>query len=388
MKIVMFLVFISTAITIYSLLNYYFIRKHKNIITLKSLPRILFRLVLITIILTPILTIIFSWNNIPVMAAFTGFPGYSWIAFLFLFLMIHGTADIILFIVEKAGVSPPAHLARRIFIVTMLLSIAVLVFGYHEARQIRVERLTIKTTKLPPEAKPIRILQLSDIHFSPVISVETAQQIKEITLKEMPDIIVSTGDLLDRGILEGEQVNAVMKSLKAPLGKIAVPGNHEFFAGIKNSTEFTKKAGFTMLRNEAITISGILNIAGVDDPAAKRTLLETLPGTRPLPEKEILSPLDSGKYTILLKHQPRIDSESRALFDLQLSGHTHAGQIFPFTLIVKLVFPYLCGLYEIDDNTKLYVNRGTGTWGPPFRFLAPPEITVIDLVPEERQTQK
>jgi len=84
---------------------------------------------------------------------------------------------------------------------------------------------------------------------------------------------------------------------------------------------------------------------------------------------------------VLLKHQPVVSKASQGLFDLQLSGHTHKGQIFPFSLITKLFYRMHTGLSTLDDNAKLYVNRGSGTWGPPIRFLSPPEVTVIDIVP-------
>ncbi len=102
-----------------------------------------------------------------------------------------------------------------------------------------------------------------------------------------------------------------------------------------------------------------------------------------LSEEKIFSGLSSDRITIFLKHQPRVEKDSMGRFDLQLSGHTHNGQIFPFRLIVSLFYPYMSGLYELKDGSHIYVNRGTGTWGPPVRFLSPPEITVIEFVREE-----
>ncbi|MCP4749752.1 MAG: metallophosphoesterase [Proteobacteria bacterium] len=370
-----FILFIVVVITVYSLLNYYFIRKHRNVVNLRTLPTILLRLVLFTIILTPAATMVFSWYGPSLLATITGFTGYSWLAFLFLFLVIHGVADIVMFAAEKAGFSPTPRLAKGVFTLTMILSISILLYGRHEAQRLEVERIVIQTRKLPSHIKKLTIVQFSDVHFSPIIGEKTAGKLAELVQRENPDIIVSTGDLIDRGIAHPARIIAALNTLHAPLGKYAITGNHEFIAGIEESMEFTRRAGFEMLRNKAVSPGNLVNIVGLDDVEAARFGI-----SGGVSEKEILSGLEHDRYTILLKHQPRIDKNNLKLFDLQLSGHTHSGQIFPFTLIVKAVFPYLAGLYDLDDETRIYVNKGAGTWGPPIRFMASPEIAVIELV--------
>jgi len=368
-----FFIFISIAITIYSLMNYYFIKKHRNILTGKSLPSILLRLLLITVILTPVATIFFSQKGAPLWAAVTGFTGYSWLAFLFLFLVIHGLADIVLYITEKAGFIPPGYMAREVLAGTLILSISVLAYGFYEADTPRIERIVLETEKLPADVKNIKIMQVSDIHFSPLISVEKAEVIKKIAEQEKPDIVVSTGDFLDRSIRNSDEVAEVMRSINVPTGKYAITGNHEFITGLKESVQFIEKSGFTMLRNSSVTIMGV-NLTGVDDYSGKR-----LGYYSEAEESRLLTISENGLYTVLLKHQPRVSKGSVGRFDLQLSGHTHGGQIFPFTLLVKLTFPYICGEYDLGNGSRLYVSRGTGTWGPPVRFIASPEVTIVEL---------
>ncbi len=370
-----FILMVIVFITVYSLLNYYFLRKHRSVANLRPFPGILVKLALTTLIFTPIATIIFSQHGPPFMAAITGFTGYSWLAFLFLFLVIHGLADLGLFLVKLLGYASTPKTARILFSTTLILSIGILVFGGYEARQVYLEVVEISTTKLPPETKHLKLVQLSDIHFSPITGPKTAQKLLDIVNHEEPDLIVITGDLLDRGIIEKDKVISILRQMRAPKGKFAITGNHEFFAGIEESTTFIQQIGFRLLRNEAVSVENAITIVGMDDPTVKR-----FDETVDISEGRILKKLDNGKFTLLLKHQPRIDESSLDYFDLQLSGHTHAGQIFPFTLLVKIVFPYLCGMYQLDSDTQLYVSRGTGTWGPPFRFLAPPEVTVINLV--------
>ena len=155
-------------------------------------------------------------------------------------------------------------------------------------------------------------------------------------------------------------------------------GNHELYAGLDQAISFTERAGFRVLQNEGSTAGGLINVVGVDDPAILRVTHSWL-----APEKTLLSKVSSDKFTLLLKHRPAVDQESLGLFDLQLSGHVHKGQIFPFNLLTYLFYPVRTGFALYPQNSALYVSRGTGTWGPPIRFLAPPEITVIELIHAE-----
>jgi uncharacterized protein len=171
----------------------------------------------------------------------------------------------------------------------------------------------------------------------------------------------------------------MLQEIKARFGKFAVTGNHEFYAGLPQSLEFTRRGGFSLLRGESATAGRAVNIAGVDDFAA-----EAYGGMRGLPEKELLSRLSREKFTVLLKHRPAVAKESLGLFDLQISGHTHQGQIFPFRLLTRIAFPFAGGFFRLSNGAFLYVNRGSGTWGPPIRFLTPPEVTIYEIVPGKR----
>jgi predicted MPP superfamily phosphohydrolase len=140
-----------------------------------------------------------------------------------------------------------------------------------------------------------------------------------------------------------------------------------------------------MLRNENVVIDNFLNIAAIDDPAGNGRFGNDSPPPEDPSEKKVIEAFLPDHLNIFLKHQPRIEKESIGKFDLQLSGHSHKGQIFPFTLIVFLFYPYLDGLYKLENSSLLYVSRGTGTWGPPVRFLTFPEITVIDFQRERSE---
>ena len=176
-----------------------------------------------------------------------------------------------------------------------------------------------------------------------------------------------------------ETLTDMFQNIPTKYGKFAITGNHEFYAGLNRALAFTEKAGFTILRGEGKTVSNFLNVAGVDDPARGSYSQDGA-----VSEKVLLEKLPREKFTLFLKHQPVISSDSLEMFDLQLSGHSHKGQIFPFNLVTKLYYRMHTGLSKINGNTLLYVSRGSGTWGPPVRFLSPPEVTVIDITYKNR----
>jgi predicted MPP superfamily phosphohydrolase len=169
-----------------------------------------------------------------------------------------------------------------------------------------------------------------------------------------------------------------LTKLNATRGKYAVTGNHEAIAGVEKARDFTERAGFTLLSNRGITLDHLINIVGVDDPAVQGRL--QTPADQ---EQKLLEQFSADEFTLFLKHQPVVASETRGMFDLQLSGHTHGGQIFPFTILTKLFYPVPSGLSQIGTESWLYVSKGAGTWGPPVRVLAKPEVSVFYLEPEK-----
>ena len=164
-------------------------------------------------------------------------------------------------------------------------------------------------------------------------------------------------------------------SVKAPLGKFAVMGNHEYYAGVDYSTEFHRMAGFQMLRDKVVRPVAGLSIVGLDFRE------RVVPGaSKELNAVKLLEALPNGDSVIVLKHVPFVQGGLAGRVALQLSGHTHNGQIFPFNLPTKVVYPYITGTYDLPEGGKLHVSRGTGSWGPPVRVLSPPELTVIELI--------
>jgi predicted MPP superfamily phosphohydrolase len=379
-SLISFILFLAVFFTLYGLLHFYLYRKLTCAFHVTWPYHVLIITFFVLMLLAPLLVNILTHRGSHRLATYLGYVGYTWMGALFLFFSIHLLIDIyqlIIFLLSKSSLQLITALNpgnKVSFLLAVLVSLGIIVYGSFEAKNFKDETVSLRTRKLPPGVNALRIVQISDIHFSVINGVSLARKIVERIDGLHPDIIVSTGDLTDRGLNEKERVEELFRNLKAPYGKYAVTGNHEFYAGINEAIEFTEKAGFRMLRNEGIQIAGLVNIVGVDDPAAKRLGMDTN-----VPESKILGRFSNDKLTILLKHRPMIGEMSKGLFDLQLSGHLHKGQIFPFTLITSLLFQYHDGLFKLKADSYLYVSRGTGTWGPPVRFLSRPEITLIEF---------
>lgn len=314
-------------------------------------------------------------------ARMLSFVGYTWLGILFLFTSLSLFLDLYRLLIRSAELVQRAEYANLkptagvLFYLPLIVSLLIAAYGYGEALSIRTERITIRTPKIPEAVGRVRIVQISDLHLGLIIREERLSTILKLVRDAEPDIFVSTGDLVDGQINGMPGLSDMFSNINPRYGKFAVTGNHEYYAGLEQALAFTRKSGFRVLRNEAVDIDGILNIAGVDDMAVRpRAVLAD--GI----EKVVLSRIPGGMFTLFLKHRPLVDRGSAGLFDLQLSGHVHRGQIFPFSILTKLYYPVHAGFSNLGSGSFLYVSRGTGTWGPPIRFLSPPEITVIDLV--------
>jgi len=339
-------------------------------------------LLLFTVLLcAPIVTHHLSRHGYEDGARFVSHLGYLWMGFLFFFVCLNLSVDLLRLPLRAMGPDGIAANAARglaglpAFLSIAVLAVALSAYAIVEASRIEVVRVRIVTERLPASVPSVRIAQITDLHLGLIHRNGKAREVATIVARERPDIFVSTGDLVD-GQLDGiAGLAEILRGIPAPRGKFAVLGNHEYYAGIDRAIAFTRKAGFTLLRNESVTIDDAVRIAGVDDPAGARFGRTGGPS-----EAAILGNPPGGRFTLLLKHRPQLDPGPGGKFDLQLSGHTHHGQIFPFRLLTRLVFPLLAGDHPVPGGGTLHVSRGTGTWGPPMRFLAPPEVTVVDIV--------
>lgn len=371
--------FLITFLLLYSTLHLYLFVKLQFAFHLRFVPNIFIVVFMVVMTCAPFAVRLAEKAGHEPFARLMAYAGYTWMGFLFLFFSFSICIDIFRMVIYVSGLifkkdlSYLASAYKLFFLIPMIYASLAAVYGYWEAKNITIERIIIKTPKISESLGKVTIAQVSDVHLGLIVREERLKRIVDAVRKIDPDILVSTGDLVDGQIDGLNGLIGMLDEIKPQYGKFAVTGNHEFYAGIKKSLDFTQKAGFRILRGDGVTVGGVINIAGVDDIAG-------LPFNYvEIQERLLLSRLPQNLFTILLKHHPVVDENAVGLFDLQLSGHTHNGQIFPFRFITRFFFPVYAGYHSLPKGSKLYVNRGSGTWGPPIRFLAPPEVTVIEL---------
>ena len=240
-----------------------------------------------------------------------------------------------------------------------------------------VKKFNVSLKGLPEALKGFKIVQISDLHLGQMMTKKILEQIVDQVNSLKPDLIAITGDLADGSTAKLLSEANPLKNLKAEKGIYFVTGNHEYYSGVENWTLAIEKMGIKVLNNENIKIrreDDYFYLAGVTDHEGKNFGQEHASDF-----KKALSGLGNGKKKILLAHQPiAVQKASEYGTDLVLAGHTHGGQIWPFNYLVYLQQPYLKGFYDYN-GTKLYVNQGTGCWGPPVRLGSKNEITQIIL---------
>jgi predicted MPP superfamily phosphohydrolase len=343
----------------------------------------LFRLVLAAwlalMVLGPLLVnCLDKWRCVTA-ASVLGAVTYLWMAVVFWFVVMGLAASAWNLAVQGVALAapsarhallPPAATVSGILATCLVL----LVLGLIEAQDIRLHRITLKVPNL---SRTVRLVQVSDLHLGLHTGPRRLAKTVELIREAAPDILVSTGDLVDGRLEHIEVMAAALADLRPPLGKFAVLGNHEFYNGVKMSLAFHEACGFRVLRGEWTSAGEALRIAGVDDPAG-------LALRQPcFDDEDAALPPARTIATLLLKHQPRAARGSLGRYDLQLSGHTHGGQIFPFHALTSLFYPLYRGRHDLAGGSRLYASLGAGTWGPPIRLFAPPEVTLFTLEPEE-----
>jgi hypothetical protein len=375
--------FLLTFISLYGAIHLYLFVKARSAFALGLGASVAMALFLTAMVVAPIAVRVLDRHGIHLAGRYLAYFAYTWMGLLFFFLCLSLCLDVYNLSMRVLALLPGFSTGSLLwkgrdsftFIILGVLFLGGL--SAYSAWQIRLERVVLQTVKLPAQVEKITIAQISDVHLGPMVGERRLARIVRLLERGKPDLVVATGDLVDAQMDRLNNLADMLTQLNPPLGKFAITGNHEFYAGIRQSESFLRAAGFNLLRNEGLKLDGLLKIVGVDDPAGKRRYPEnSVVGKE---EKILLADSDSERFTLLLKHRPRVEKESLGRFDLQLSGHTHGGQIFPFNLITRLFYSKQTGLHRLGKGSLLYVSRGTGTWGPPMRFLSPPEVTLIEL---------
>ncbi|WP_234433274.1 metallophosphoesterase, partial [Streptomyces sp. NRRL WC-3549] len=286
---------------------------------------------------------------------------------------------------EPAGTPAPPAVAgpsRRLFVARAVGGAAALAglgtvgYGtYGVLRGPRVKRITVPLARLPRSAHGFRIAVVSDIHLGPILGRSHTRRIVDTINATSPDLVAVVGDLVDGSVADLGTAAEPLAGLESRHGAYFVTGNHEYFSGAAEWVSHVRELGLHPLENARVEIAGF-DLAGVNDVAGESE------GQGP-DFAAALGDRDRGRASVLLAHQPVVIDDAVAHgVDLQLSGHTHGGQLWPGNLVAELANPTVAGLERYGD-TQLYVSRGAGAWGPPVRVGAPSDITVVELASKQ-----
>ncbi|MFD3592953.1 metallophosphoesterase [Nocardia sp. NPDC058640] len=263
----------------------------------------------------------------------------------------------------------------------VVIALGLSVFGVYEARRIpQVRTVDIAIPGLADGLDGLRVVVITDTHFAALDREQWSKEVVDKVNAQRPDIVGLAGDLVDGSVHKRRDQVAPLAGVEAPLGRFYITGNHEYLDDAQSWIDYMASIGWQPLHNAHRTVDrdgDRLVVAGIDDPAGA-----DVAGHGPdLPAA--LAGTDPALPVVLLAHQPKqVADSSAAGVELQISGHTHGGQIWPFHYLVRLDQPVVQGLSKHADNTQLYTSRGTGYWGPPMRVFAPSEITVLVLHPQ------
>ncbi|MFJ8882129.1 metallophosphoesterase [Streptomyces sp. NPDC102402] len=302
--------------------------------------------------------------------------GVVWV--LFTWSVLGGLVNLVLTGFDIGG----ADRARTVAVAVAAVSAGLLAWGHYEAMRVpRVKRLDVHLPRLGAGLDGTRVVVLADTHYGPIDRAKWSARVTEAVNALDADVVVHAGDIADGTPSQRLEQSAPLGTVRSRLAKVYVTGNHEYSGEAQGWLDRMAELGWEPLHNRHVVVErggDTLVLAGVDDVTAESSglaghranLLGALAGT------------DPGQPVLLVAHQPKFVPQAAAAgIDLQVSGHTHGGQIWPFNFLVRIDQPVVSGLSRHGERTQLYTSRGTGFWGPPFRVFAPSEITLLTLRP-------
>ena len=376
------IIFLSIVTTIYVLVNFNIYRHTRIVFQPNEFFSLVLKVLLILLILSYPLGRVLERLAPSIFSDVLVKTGSIWLgAMLYLTLMFFAQDIIRLFfwISGNSTLFSPATkliLFQRISIGIYVTTAILLIGGYINALYPAVNHVDIKINKKIDYASSLKVGAASDIHLGTVISNGRLERFVTMMNDQKPDIILLAGDIFDEDLepVIKRDMGKLLSKLHAPLGVYAVTGNHEFIGGVVPAVEYLEKHGITVVRDSVVTPNGVLNIVGREDRQSKM-----MAGFSRKSLAEIVQNVDMSKPTILLDHQPyNLHEAEENGIDLQISGHTHHGQVWPFNFITKAIFEVSRG-YKMKGNSHFYVSTGFGTWGPPIRIGNRPEIVVFDI---------
>jgi len=382
MKIMHFLFFFIIALTIYGLINYYIFIRGLQAIPHASTLRIYYPIVFWFVVLSFILGRVMEgfWLSKPSQVLI--WVGSFWLGAMVYFFLIVVLLDFLRLLNHWFPLFPSVITvnyvkAKQIVALVAIGVVAITVLaGYINALNPRIRTLNLNIPKKANGLRTVNLAVVSDIHLGTIVGSSRFSRIVEKINQLNPDIVILPGDIVDEdlGPVIKQNLGETLKNIKSKLGMVAVTGNHEYIGGVEKACKYLADHNVLMLRDSILKVNNSFYLVGREDRSIKG-----FTGKQRKPLEELMAQVDKSYPIILLDHQPL--NLSQAVVngaDLQISGHTHHGQIWPLTYITDMIYEVSCG-YKRKGDTQIYVSSGAGTWGPPIRTGTIPEIVNIKL---------
>ena len=376
--------FLVIALSVYGLVNFYIARRGWQFLTICPAVRWLFLSAFILLVLSyPIGRVLLARGGIDLAGPFIKIGSLHLALMLHLFMGVLlvdlvRLADALFRFLPAALLGSGGRAGPVLFALVFGAAVLTIAAGAINAAHPKVTGLEIRIDKKAGELERLTVVMASDLHLGTIIGPKRLGKLVDRINALDPDIVLFPGDLVDESVTDDQEarMSSVMLRLRAPLGVFAVPGNHEFYSGLERNLACLRACGIRVLEDEAAEVAGSFVLIGRRDPSVLKRG-EARVGIREIMTRE---KVDESLPLILLDHQPlRLEEAEAAGIDLQLSGHTHAGQLFPLNIINQRVWELHRG-YLRKGKTHYYVTPGLGTWGPPVRTGSRPEIVRIVLV--------
>jgi predicted MPP superfamily phosphohydrolase len=381
MKFIGVIIFFSIFFSVYFAGNYYvYIRGLQAMPTIGWL-RASYRIVFIILAFSFIISRFSAHSSFFTLNHVLNWTGSFWLAALVYFLIILLFIEIIRLSNVAFHFLPDPNsvayylLKLKVLVIAVVAVGIVLIYGHYNAIHPQIVNLKLPINK-PFENGKLKIVAASDIHLGPLVGKGRLEEFVEIVNSQNPDIILLAGDLLDESqdAILLENTGEPLKNLKAKYGVYAVVGNHEYIGGIKGALKYIESLNIRVIKDSSVLINNAFYVIGRDDYGSGRSTN----ARKSL--SALVSGLDITKPFILMDHQPyKLQEAVENGIDLQISGHTHNGQFWPFNYLIKSMFEVPWG-YKKKENSHIYVSSGFGSWGPPVRIGNRPEIVVIECV--------
>jgi predicted MPP superfamily phosphohydrolase len=373
------LIFFLIAFTIYFLTNLYIFLKGLNAIPPAGNFRLLYTIVFILLASTFILGKILERNNSTIFTDILNIIGGFWMGFMLYAFLLLIISDIALPVLRLSGIITVENvpfLKKWSFLITLAISFVLITGGFINAIIPVVRKYDIVIDKSAGDLKNLRIAAVSDIHLGSIIRKRSIKKLSGMLQKSNPDIVFLLGDIVD-GEIGPVLRDDLLKYFTCPKckdGLLAITGNHEFIGGASITIPYIEKNGIRILKDEVVTLDGGIQIIGRIDRDGYR-----FDRKERLPLGDLMKQVDQTKPIILLDHQPlKLYETEKAGVDLQLSGHTHNGQMWPLNYITRMIYEVSYG-YKRKGNSQIIVSSGFGIWGPRIRSGSRSEVLLINI---------